>query len=201
MTQRICFLFAVCFFIIVHPAGAQRIKLEEGSLNGLRNVQAFAVRFDYDHMTVSRKNIDEEKYVNEKIDDLNEHRRNQGDNWAAGWRRKRQELYEPAFISALEQAGFKAEKADHSNSPYLIIFRTTHTETGYNVGIKRRSARIDGEAMIVPADQPEKIIARISLKRCMGKTDDGYDFNTGQRLIGSYEAAGRSLGEFLKENH
>ncbi len=194
-----CFFTGFAIVTALH-SGAQRIRLEEGSLNALRGVKSYSVTFDYDSMTVSRKRVSEQEYVNEKIDDLNDHHRNQGDNWAAGWRRKRQELYEPAFLSAMEYEGLKCAQADdHNTARYQIIFKTKHTETGYNIGIKRRSSRIDGEAWIIEAEHPERVLAKISVKKCLGKTDDGYDFNSGQRLIGSYEVAGSSLAQFLKE--
>jgi len=80
-----------------------------------------------------------------------------------------------------------------------MIFKTTSTEPGYNIYIKRKNAEIDAEVTIVETADRNKVIAVISISNAPGRTFGGYDYETGVRIAESYEVSGKRLGIFIEK--
>jgi hypothetical protein len=85
------------------------------------------------------------------------------------------------------------------DAKYTLIFHTTHTETGYNIGISRRNAYIDGEIRIVETANPSNTVARITVDNAPGTMPFGMDFDTGSRLAEAYAKAGKEVGKLLRK--
>jgi len=189
---------AIAAISLAAGASAQKIKLKEGSLDALKGTTEFNVKYDYSNMTVTTKNKPEAEFIEDKKKDLNEKEAGKGDKWAESWVADREKRYAVQFKEEFEkQSDMKI--GENQNSKYTLVFHTTHTETGYNIGISRRNAYIDGELMVVETANPGNVIARISIDDVAGQTFGGYDFDTGVRLQESYAKAGKELGKFLKK--
>jgi hypothetical protein len=178
------------------PAIAQKVKLKEGKLDALKGTTEFNVRYDYSGMTVTTKNKPEAEFIETKKKEYNDKEPGKGDTWATSWVADRDKRYAVQFKEEFEkQSDLKI--AENPNAKYTLVFRTTHTETGYNIGISRRDAYIDGEALIVETANPDNVIAKIAVDDCPGRTFGGYDFDTGVRLQEAYAMAGKAVGKFI----
>ena len=174
---------------------AQKVKLIEGDLSPLKGQTAVKTEFTYDNMIVG-KDLSEKDYIVEKKAKLDEKEPGRGDKWEKSWFSDRKDRFEPQFRelfakhSTLSTVGEKA--------PYTLIFKTTRTEPGWNVGVMRVPAYINGEAWIVDSSNPDKVIAKISITRSPGRDAWGFDFETGARLQEAYAKAGKEIGGFIK---
>lgn len=177
---------------------AQKLKLREGSLDNLKGTTQFNVRYDYSDMTVTTKDVPEAQFISEKRAAYNKDEAGRGDKWAAAWVADRKARFEGQFDEQFEkQSG--ATLGDFPQAKYTIVFHTTHTETGYNIGISRRNAYIDGEILVVETANPSNVIARLTIDNAPGQTFGGYDFDTGTRLQECYAVAGKRFGKMLKK--
>jgi hypothetical protein len=184
--------------VMAGTAMAQKVKLREGNLSPLKGTSKLSVRYTYDGMTVTTKNRDEDEFIQDKRDEYNKKEAGKGDAWAAAWKADRQKRYEPQFKEQFDkQSGM--EVGNFPDAMYTLIFKTTHTETGYNIGISRRNAYIDGEVWIVETANPDRVIAKISVDDCAGRQFGGYDFDTGERVKEAYAVAGKGVGKFIKK--
>ena len=84
------------------------------------------------------------------------------------------------------------------NAKYTLIFHTTSIEPGFNIGITRKNAYIDGEVLIVETANKDKVLARLTIEDARGKVFMGNDYDTGERISESYAKAGKELGQYLK---
>ena len=192
------FTLAVAALLAASTSMAQRIKMKEGNLDALKGVKKINIKYDYAGMTCTTKDIPEEEFIANKRAEYNKKEAGKGDKWAESWVADREKRFAPHFKEMFEKQA-EIELAEGNNEQYTLIFKTTHTETGYNIGISRRDAFIDGEALVVETANPEKIIAKISIDNVPGRTGGGYDFDTGERLAEAYEKAGKSLGKYFSK--
>lgn len=186
----------VIFLMVIGIASfAQKIKLIEGDLKPLKGISGLKTEFTYDNMIVG-KDLTEQNYIKEKKVKLDEKEPGRGDKWEKAWVSDRKERFEPQFRELFSKHASISTVDD--KSPYTLIFKTTRTEPGWNVGVMRVPAYIDGEAWIVDSSDPNKVIAKISILKSPGRDAWGYDFETGARLQEAYAKAGKELGGFIK---
>lgn len=188
-------LLTILFIVIYTSSFAQRIKLLEGDLSKLKGVSGFKTEFTYDNMIVG-KDLSEKDYIAEKKATFNEKEPGRGEKWEKAWVDDRKERFEPQFRELFSK--HSGMTAVDDQSPYTLIFKTTRTEPGWNVGVMRVPAYIDGEAWIVSSSDPGKIIAKLSITKSPGRDAWGMDFETGARLQEAYAKAGKELGGFIK---
>ncbi len=176
---------------------AQKVKLVEGDLSVLKGQKGVKTIFSYDDMSVG-KFPKEADYIAKKKTEYNEKEAGSGDKWEKAWVDDRKGRFEPQFRELF--SNYSEMSTVQEDAPYTLIFKTTKTEPGWNVGVARSPAYIDGEAWIVKSDSPDKAIAKITITKSPGRDVFGYDFETGARLQEAYAKAGKELGSFIKKN-
>lgn len=188
-------LFTLLLVIATTLSYAQKIKIIEGDLSALKGQTSLNTEFTYSPMGVG-KYPDEKDYITKRKAELNEKEAGRGDKWEASWISDRKERFEPQFRELFSKhAGLSTvdEKAK-----YTLIFKTTFTEPGFNVGVMKRPAFIDGEAWIVETENKDKVISKITIAKAPGRDVWGLDYETGARLQEAYAKAGKELGGFIK---
>ena len=184
--------------LIMNTSEAAKVKLKSGSLDALSGVTEMNVKYDYSDMTVTTKNRPEAEFMEDKKADYNKKEAGKGDKWAESWVADRDKRYKVQFKEEFDkQSGITLK--ENSDAKYTLIFHTTHTETGFNIGVTRRNAYIDGEATIVETANPSNVIAVITVEDAQGGTFGGYDFDTGTRLQEAYAVEGKYRGKFINK--
>jgi hypothetical protein len=205
-------LLAFALVAGLHGLG-QKIKLEDGDLSPLKSEKTIAFAFTYDSMMIgsgkesghhpphppgpghSHGQMTEADYVAKHTEDYNKKSPGKGDEWAKAWKDDRESLYEPAFTKEFEKYG---SLQPDPKSKYTLIFKTTNTEPGFNIGFMRHNAEISGVAWIVETADKSHVIAKISVINAPGGNFFENDYATDERIATAYGEAGRGLGYFIK---
>ncbi len=207
-------LTLLSFILLIAGRGfGQKVKLEEGDLSPLKSEKTIAFAFSYDSMMIgssghhppgpphppgpghSHGQQTEAEYVAKHTEDYNKKSPGKGDEWAKAWKDDRETLYEPGFTKEFEKYG---GLQPDPKSKYTLIFKTTNTEPGFNVGFMRHNAEISGVAWIVETDNKSHVIAKISVTNAPGGSFFENDYATDERISTAYSEAGRGLGYFIK---
>jgi hypothetical protein len=179
------------------PLSAQKLKLKEGSLDALKGQTEINAEFTYENVKVGKYDKEEE-YIKDRTETYNKKEAGRGDNWARAWKDDREARYEPKFLELFNDKGNL--KATHNkNAKYTLIFKTTFIEPGFNVGVMRKNASMNGEAWIVETANPSKAVAKISVDKALGRVFGGFDFDTGVRIAEAYADAGKALAKFMND--
>jgi hypothetical protein len=186
---------AILMVLSVTNVLGQKVKILEGDWNSLKGVKSFKTEFTYSPMTVG-KDRDETEYIAEKKKALDEKEKGRGDKWASAWVEDRHNRFEPQFRELFSKHSQMSASDDKSD--YTLIFKTTRTEPGWNVGVMKYPAFIDGEAWIVETKNPKNVVVKISIRNSPGRSAWGMDWDTGSRLEEAYAKAGKELGQLVK---
>ena len=179
------------------PLSAQKLKLTEGNLDVLKGQTEINTEFTYDNLKVGKYDK-EEDYIKDKTADYNKKEAGRGDSWAKAWKDDREARYEPKFMELFSDKG--DIKAVHKKTAkYTLIFKTSFIEPGFNVGVWRKNASMNGEVWIVETANPAKALAKISVDKAQGRVFGGFDFDTGVRIAEAYADAGKALAKFIKD--
>jgi hypothetical protein len=191
--KNVLAIVLVCFGTTVL---AQKIKVIEGDLGALKGQTSLKTEFKYE-MSVG-KHDKEEDYIAKKKSELNGKEAGRGDSWAKNWKSDRQDRFEPTFRELFSKHSELSTTGD--NAKYIMVFKTIHTEPGFNVGVMSNPAYINAEAWIMDAQNPDKVVAKITITKALGRDVMGFDYETGVRLQEAYAKAGKELGGFVKKN-
>lgn len=183
----------ICFLLVSSTVLGQKVKVVEGSLKPLKGQTTIKTSFTYDNMIVG-KEYTEEAYIKRKKEDYDKKEPGRGDIWEKAWYADRQERFEPQFNELFEK---HAGMSNTDDAKYTVVFHTTRTEPGWNVGVMRAPARIDAEVFIVETGNPNNIIAKLTVENAPGRDVMGYDFDTGLRLQEAYAKSGKEVGKLI----
>lgn len=184
----------ICFLLVSYTVFAQKVKLVQGSLKPLKGQTTIKTTFTYDNMIVG-KEYTEEAYIKRKKEDYDKKEPGRGDKWEQAWHADRKDRFEPQFNELFEKHASMSTNA--VDPKYTLIFHTSRTEPGWNVGVMRAAARIDGEVFIVETANPTNIIAKLTVVNAPGRDVTGYDFDTGLRLQEAYAKSGKEIGQLI----
>jgi len=191
------FAAMIVLLFVTSFAMAQRARLTEGNLNALKGVKKLNVKYDYNNMEVGKKT--EKEYVEDKKESYNSKEPGRGDKWAKDWVADRANRFQPRLEEEFNNNS-DIKLGNFPNEKYTLIFKTVFTEPGFNIGITRKNAYIDGEVWIIETANPGKIIAKLEIPDCPGRTFMGTDFDNGLRIQEAYAMAGKGLGKFFSKN-
>ncbi|MDT8392956.1 MAG: hypothetical protein RQ761_03875 [Bacteroidales bacterium] len=198
-TLKIMISLALVAFFAVH-VHAQKITLEEGSLDFIQGIDELNVEYDFSDFGVG-KFATEAEYIEKKKNDYNEDEPGKGDDWEAEWHADKENTYQRRFEELMNTV-FLSKDANimtgpYTNADYTLILKTTFLEPGFNIGISRKNASINVEAIFVETEAPENIVARISMAKVPGNGLFAGDFDAEMRIGEAYAKAGQSLATYL----
>jgi len=176
---------------------AQKLKLKKGSFAKLKGQKSVKILFEYD--TAVGKFKKESDYVKKKTKEYNEKEAGRGDTWAKAWVGDRQARFEPKFIELFNEhidGKFKLIQSSEETD-YTLIFKTTFTEPGFNIGVMKKDALINGELMLLKSENLDKALGTLTIEKSPGRTFAGFDYDTGTRLQESYAKAGKECAKYL----
>lgn len=195
--KKLLYLLTISILAGSFTAQAQKVKLLDGSLDVLKSEEKLNLEYDYSDMGVG-KFESEADYLAKKKADYDKKEPGRGDQWESSWKADRKNRFQPQFEDLFSKhSGMTA--GNIPSAKYTLIFKTTYTEPGYNVYVTRKNAEIDGEALLVETADKSKVIARMSVLNCPGRTFGGNDYDTGERIQEAYAVAGKGLGKFFKD--
>lgn len=192
--HSILICLVVTFVIASTQAIAQKRKLVDGSLKGLKSQKSYNIRFTYDSLIVGQ--LPEQEYLRDKKRDWEMKQPGSGTAFVNQWFADRKALYEPAFIKTFEK--YYHVKLKDKNAPYILIVKTKRIEGGWYAGVLAHPAELDGELWIADSADESHVIAKIEFSGIIGKVSYGGDFEINKRIQSVYQVAGYLMGDFMK---
>jgi len=194
-------LFTILTLALLLPvaSNAQKLKLTKGSLASLKNEKEMLIEFDYDGFAVGKfKN--ESDYKAKKIEEYNKKEPGRGDKWSESWDRDKEVRYPEKFIALYNKTTKSAQVNPSANgAKFKMIVVTTFIEPGFNVGVSSKPASANLVIRFVEIDNPDKIVAEITITGAPGATVMGMDFDTGLRISECYAISAKKLAALVNK--
>ena len=190
------YLLLACLLFASITGFAQEVDLTKGDLSVLKGETSINVEMTYEKMAVGDFNKEAE-YIKKRIEEENKKDPPNGDNWAAEWEAQKKNFFGDKFILGLtKQYEVKIDKS----AKYTLIFNTKALEPGYQVGVSKRNAGVDGTITLIETGKPEKKLAVLYVERKAETMWRGAAFDAKSRIGDAYFVDGVAVGKFLKKN-
>lgn len=175
---------------------AQEVDLTKGDLSILKGETSINFEFTYEKMSVGDFNK-EADYIKKRIEELNTKEPGSGDKWVIEWEDQKKNYFGNKFM-----LGFtKQNKLTFSkDAKYTLIFNTKALEPGYQVGVSKRNAGVDGNVTLVETGKKDKKIAVLFVERAPETKWRGAAFDAKSRIGDAYFMNGQKVGKFIDKN-
>ena len=177
-------------------AFAQEVDLTKGDLSILKGVSSINIELTYEKMAIGDFNK-EADYIKKRRDELNAKEPGSGDTWAVRWEEDKKKKFVEKF--ALGFTNLSNMTVD-SNAKYTLIFNTRALEPGYQVGISKKNAGVDGNVTIVETEKRDKKLIILYVERAPDSKWRGAAFDAGSRIADAYYLDGQKVGKFIIKN-
>jgi len=175
---------------------AQEVDITKGDLTILKGETSINFEFTYEKMAVGDFSK-EADYIKKRVEEENKKDPPNGDNWAAEWEAQKKNYFGDKFMLGF----FKSYELKYDKSAkYTLIFNTKALEPGYQVGVSKRNAGVDGTITLIETGKPEKKLAVVFVERKPESMWRGAAFDAKSRIGDAYYVDGLAVGKFFKKN-
>jgi hypothetical protein len=180
-------------FLLPVATNAQKLKLTKGSLAPLKGEKEVLLEFDYSSFAVGKfKN--ESDYKAKKVEEYNKKEPGRGDKWSESWDNDKIKRFPEKFVALYNKTtkGFTVSEGA-TTAKYKMVVVLTFLEPGFNVGVSSKPASANFMIRYYEVENPDKLVAEISVIGAPGSTVMGMDFDTGLRISECFAITAKRL--------
>lgn len=194
--KTIKFYFALAATLFCSFTGfAQEVDITKGDLSILKGETSISFEFTYEKMAVGDFSK-EADYIKKRIEELNAKEPGSGEKWLAEWEEQKKGYFGDKFMLGFAK-GYEIKV--EPGAKYTLIFNTKALEPGYQVGISKRNAGVDGTITLIETGKPEKKLAVLFVERKPETKWRGAAFDAKSRIGDAYYVDGLAVGRFFKK--
>ncbi|MBK8609638.1 MAG: hypothetical protein IPL84_06765 [Chitinophagaceae bacterium] len=197
--MKTCKLIVSSAFLLLSGTSlfAQEVDITKGDLSVLKAETSINIELTYEKMAVGDFSK-EADYIKKRIEELNTKEPGTGDTWAVKWEENKKTMFVEKF-----SLGFtKQNKMTVSpEAKYTLIFNSKALEPGYQVGVSKRNAGVDGTVTLVETAKRDKKLAVLFVERAPESKWRGAAFDAASRIGDAYFMDGQKVGKFITKNN
>lgn len=187
------FATALLFFSI--NAHAQEVYLTKGDISILKGEKTINIELTYEKMTIDGYGK-EESYIKKKTAEGNLKEPGGGDRWAGRWEEDKKTLFAEKFVLGFTKQN---KMTVNKEAKYTLIFNTKALEPGYQVGISKKNAGVDGNVTLVETANRDKKLVVLFVQRAEDSKWRGAAFDAASRIGDAYYLDGQKVGKFIEK--
>jgi hypothetical protein len=190
-------VFALLMIILLSGivTSAQTVDLAKGDLSILKDEKKINVEIAYDPKMTVGDDGKEADYIKRKRTELNDKEQGSGEIWARKWEEGKA-TYPPKFILGFTNLSGMTVSAD---AKYTLILNVKAMEPGYQAGISKKNAGIDGNITIVETANRDKKLIVLNFERPGSNMFRGAAFDPVSRIADAFYQTGQKVGKFIKK--
>ena len=186
-------LLTACLLFIGLTGFTQEVDLTKGDVSILKGETTINIELTYEKMAVGDFNK-EADYIKKRTDELNAKEAGTGDTWAIRWEEDKKKKFVEKFALGFTNLSNMTISGD---AKYTLIFNTKALEPGYQVGISKKNAGVDGNVTIVETAKRDKKLVILYVERAPDSKWRGAAFDAGSRIADAYYLNGQKVGKFI----
>lgn len=189
-------IFAAVLLFFSINATAQEVFLTRGDLSILKGETTINIELTYEKMSVGGFGK-EAAYIKKRTEELNTKEPGTGDSWAIKWEEDKKTIFVEKFVLGFTKQNKMTVNKD---AKYTLIFNTKALEPGYQIGISKQNAGVDGDVTLVETAKRDKKLVVLFVQRAENSKWRGAAFDAGSRIGDAYYLDGQKVGSFIEKN-
>ena len=192
----------VALLIVSSVASAQKMKVVSGNYNFLKGEKELNVEFNYDDLKLMKENLTNDQYVAERVADLNEKSRGNGDNWKKKWDSSRELIWNSKFLELLNSTYGKAKDVrimeNNPDAKYTLIVDAVWIYPGWDIAMMKKPAKVTLRYRFVETANRSNVLLEMTSSEAPGD-QYGSNFSNESRIGEGFAKSAKSLGKEISK--
>lgn len=152
---------------------AQKVKVEKGDFKALKGQTEVNVVFDYSKLQLLKENLTEAQYVENRVKELNEKNKGNGDIWKKKWEGAKSMIWNPKFleianaVSSKEKTGISFGE-DLNSAKYTLIVEAVWIFPGWDIGMMKQPAKVTTRIKLVETANKGNVLGEVFSEHAPG---------------------------------
>lgn len=182
-------------------AMAQKMKIKSGDLKFLSGQKEVNVEFVYSNLKMLKENKTEAEYVQERVADLNEKHRGNGDIWKKKWEGAKEMIWSPKFLELVNVVLSKDNKdlsfqEGLASAKYTLVVDVVWIFPGWDISMMKQPAKVSTVLRFVETANKNNVLAEITSEHAPGD-QWGSNFSNESRIGEGFAKTGKSLSKLI----
>lgn len=192
---------ALLALMLVSFAGiAQDMDVKKGDFKFLKGEEELNVEFNYSDLKLMKDNLTNEQYVEERVKDLNEKSKGNGNAWKKKWEASPQMIWNPKFMELLNKV-YGNEKnvtveEGLTSAKYTLIVDVVWIYPGWDVAMMKKPAKVSTVLRFVETANKSNVLLEIQSDEAPGD-QWGSNFSNESRIGEGFAKTAKSLGKMM----
>ncbi len=180
---------------------AQDMDVVKGDFGFIKDQKEVNVEFDYSKLTLLKEKLTEEKYVANRVKELNEKSKNNGDIWKKKWDGSKDQIWNPKFLELMNVV-FNKEGKDVTfqegltAAKYTLIVEAIWVYPGWDAGVMKQPAKVTTNLKFVETANKSNVLLEIASEDAPGD-QWGNNYSNESRIGEGFAKTGKSLAKML----
>jgi hypothetical protein len=194
----------IALLFVCSICSAQNMDVVKGDFGFLKDQKEINVEFDYSKMTLMKEKKTEAQYVEERVKDLNEKSKGNGEVWKKKWNSSKELIWTPKFLELANIVMSKKKKdltfqENLTAAKYTLIVETVWIYPGWDVSIMKQPAKVSLNLKFVETTNKSNVVLEIKSENAPGD-QWGNNFSNESRIGEGYAKTAKSMaGMILKK--
>lgn len=152
---------------------AQKVKVEKGDFKALKGQTEVNVVFDYGKLQLLKENLTEDQYVENRVKELNEKNKGNGDIWKKKWAGAKDMIWNPKFleianaVSSKEKTGISFQEG-LTSAKYTVIVEAVWIYPGWDIAMMKQPAKVTTRIKLVETTNKENVLGVVFSENAPG---------------------------------
>lgn len=179
---------------------AQDMDVKKGDFKFLKGEKELNVEFNYSDLKLMKDNLTNEQYVEERVKDLNEKSKGNGNAWKKKWEASPQMIWNPKFMELLNKV-YGNEKnvtveEGLTSAKYTLIVDVVWIYPGWDVAMMKKPAKVSTVLRFVETANKSNVLLEIQSDEAPGD-QWGNNFSNESRIGEGFAKTAKSLGKMM----
>lgn len=180
---------------------AQKMKFIKGELSFLKGQSQVNVVFDYSDLKLTKDNLAEKTFVDNKAKALNQKVEGNGEAWEKQWNVAKEGIWNPAFITKanlfLEKLDTPLKFKENIESDYTLMVKVVWIYSGWDAAVMKQPSKVSTKLLFMDS-KTKTVLTEIDSKEALGGDGNWSNlFNDEARIGEGFGSTGKTLAKII----
>lgn len=176
---------------------AQKVKVVSGNFSALKGQSEVNVVFDYSNLKLMKDNITETEYIANRVKELNEKNKGNGEVWKKKWEGAKTGIWAPKFLEIANVVSKKSKtgisfQEDLNSAKYTLIVEAVWIFPGWDVYMMKQPAKVTTRIKLVETANKSNVLAELTSEDAPGD-QWGNNFSNESRIGEGFAKTAKTL--------